>query len=327
IKEANLKNKSDIYTINDFIKMKDKNLDKIVVNENSIQINNLELTPSTEYFNWDETKTKIIGLTENGKKQTSIILPEQTQAIEKNIFSNNTAIESIDMSLTTLKDTPGSILSGLFSGCTNLKTVVLPWTLEILGSNVFNGCTKLTTVKYSDVDKTIDEAKQIPSLKKISGSAFKNCTSLSSFIIPDTVIEIGESAFYGAGLLEIKVPKKVETLGSYAFYNCASLTNVTLPNKLKRIEDYTFANCKNLINVNIPSSIEYIGASAFPYSPNVTLKVPSEEIKEKLNQFNINKNIKIEVDITLATNPELNDSLSSEGNTLGDSSNNTPSNK
>ena len=56
-------------------------------------------------------------------------------------------------------------------------------------------------------------------------SAFSNCSSLTSIVIPNSVTSIGSYAFYKcSSLTSIVIPNSVETIGDYAFYNCSSLT-------------------------------------------------------------------------------------------------------
>lgn len=54
-----------------------------------------------------------------------------------------------------------------------------------------------------------------------------NTSSANSVIIPDTVTEIGKSAFYGnANLTSISIPSSVTTIGETAFKNCGNLKTV-----------------------------------------------------------------------------------------------------
>lgn len=81
-------------------------------------------------------------------------------------------------------------------------------------------------IKYvgSDSDVIIPSTIDGVSVTSIGNSAFKNCTSLTSVKIPDTVISIG--------------------LG--AFESCTSLTSITIPEGVATIENNSFAGCSNL---------------------------------------------------------------------------------
>lgn len=57
--------------------------------------------------------------------------------------------------------------------------------------------------------------------------AFENCSGLTSVMIPDSVLSIGNSAFaYCSGITNITIPDGVTSIGYRAFYNCSGLTKI-----------------------------------------------------------------------------------------------------
>ena len=56
---------------------------------------------------------------------------------------------------------------------------------------------------------------------------------------------------------------EVTKIGSYAFYNCVSLTSVTLTPSIIYIFSFVFQNCSSLTSITIPASVISIGESAF----------------------------------------------------------------
>ncbi len=85
----------------------------------------------------------------------------------------------------------------------------------------------VTDYKGSDTEVTIPESYNGIPIEAIGDSAFKNCTSIISVSIPESVTSIGDYAFESCtGLASIDIPDSVTSIGEYAFYNCSSLTEI-----------------------------------------------------------------------------------------------------
>lgn len=75
-----------------------------------------------------------------------------------------------------------------FKGCSNLETVTLPSTLQVIGENAFVDNEKLTSVDTYNVSE-------------IGDNAFKNCVAMESLVLGEEVTEIGDNAFNGCSSL------------------------------------------------------------------------------------------------------------------------------
>ena len=95
----------------------------------------------------------------------------------------------------------------------------------------------------------------------IGTNAFSGAVSLINVIIPNSVMDIGASAFQGCGLISISIPHSVTNIGDHAFAG-TRLTSVTIPESVTSIGDGAFAYT-SLTNVTIPNSVTNIGASPF----------------------------------------------------------------
>jgi hypothetical protein len=98
----------------------------------------------------------------------------------------------------------------------------------------------------------------------IGNSAFYNCYSLSSIIIPSGVTSIGNSAFFNCSALSsISIPSGVKSIGNSAFSYCRSISSIVIPSGMTSIGDYAFYYCYSLSSIIIPSSVTSIGNYAF----------------------------------------------------------------
>ena len=218
---------------------------------------------------------------------TEKIVPNNTDVFGANIISNEWD-ETTGKGIITFDAPVTTIGSSAFNWCSSLTSVTIPDSVTTLGTNPFKYCSKLTEFngKFASADKRcliVDGVLNsfaigcglteyvIPnSVTEIGSSAFYDC-SLTSVTIPDSVTEIGKSAFSGChSLTNVTIGNSVISIGDFAFNNCSSLTSVTIPNSVSSIGDYAFQYCSSLTSVTIPNSVTEIGSSAFRYCSSLT---------------------------------------------------------
>ena len=110
-----------------------------------------------------------------------------------------------------------SVESSAFSGCTSLKSIVLPDGITQIGNSAFSGCKALTSVTMPK------------GLTVIEGYAFKNCSALTAITLPEGVASIGTEAFHGSGLITMTIPSTVTSIGNYALAGNIIYCNLTTP--------------------------------------------------------------------------------------------------
>lgn len=102
---------------------------------------------------------------------------------------------------------------------------------------------------------------------EIERYAFANCTQLTSITIPNGVTEIAYAAFRDCcSLTEVQLPDTLKTIEAFAFASCDNLKNIFLPDNLESIEGHAFAG-SGLREIIIPNKVQFIGYSAFWYTP------------------------------------------------------------
>ena len=77
------------------------------------------------------------------------------------------------------------------------------------------------------------------------------------------VVEIGTSAFNGAKITSITLPKNMGDIGSYAFNNCKYLKTVTFEGGCGDIDNSAFSYCESLTSITIPEGCKSMGSHVF----------------------------------------------------------------
>ncbi len=161
---------------------------------------------------------------------------------------------------------------------------------------VFKGNTAITS---------FNELQYFSGLSSIAKEAFMNCSSLTSVILPITVTEISEGAFYKSGLTSIVIPAAVNDIKLNPFQGCPieSITvdsnnekydsrdgcnaiiesesnslfvgckNTVIPESVTTINNAAFSLCEGLSSITIPNSVKTINNSAFTRSGLTTVTI------------------------------------------------------
>ena len=138
-----------------------------------------------------------------------------------------------------------------FSGYSGLWSVSLPSNVKSVDTYAFSGCENLKTVIMADEGPNT-----------LGNDVFKDCSSLESVKLSASLTEIPQNTFKGCvSLAEISLPANIKTIDKYAFSDCTSLTSINLSN-ISKIGDYAFYGCNELDNLDFSNCME-IGTYAF----------------------------------------------------------------
>ena len=182
----------------------------------------------------------------------------------------------------TLIESVTSIDSGAFEGCTSLTAI-----------NVATGNQNYVSINGVLYDKDKTRLICYPAGKKdnnytiidgvngINDYAFRDCTNLTSIMIPDSVTWIDDSAFRGCtSLTSITMSNSVTSIGSCTFKDCTDLASITIPNSVTYIGDNAFSGCKSLTDMTISDDVTYIGNNAFSSCINLKSVTIPESVTE-----------------------------------------------
>ncbi len=226
------------------------------------------------------------------------------------------------------------ICDDAFSGCRNLKEIILPSSVTRIGSKAIVRCTNLQKIILPS------------SVTNIGNYAFAGCANLKEIILPSSITSIGNGIFSSCsnlqrinvaesnkfyktidGVLYTKdlktiicypegkengsfvIPLGVTSIGDRAFTDCKNLQEIILPSGVTCIGDEAFSRCENLREITLPPGVTSIGGGAFGGCYNLReITLPSSVTSIEDYAFNSCSNLQ---EIILLSN--LTDNLISEG--------------
>jgi len=189
------------------------------------------------------------------------------------LFTNYTKYVSLDLSDSTITSLPCDVNNyyiGAFDECTSLTGVTIGNSVIGIEPFAFYGCTSLTVIivasdngAYTSQDGILYNENKTTLIQYPAGKAD------SAFTIPNGVTSIYWGAFGGSSLTSVNIPNSVTNIGRSAFNKCISLTSITIPNSVTSIGNSAFYYT-SLTSVTIGNGVTSIGDSAFYYCTSLT---------------------------------------------------------
>ena len=207
----------------------------------------------------DANRATITGYSGNA---TALYIPgeidgHEVVAIGDRAFENRTDLRTV-----MIPDSVEKIEFEAFYNCINLKIVDLSSNLTTIGYDVFGNC------------KSISKIEIPKSLKKFDGTwgrgtnlsygAFGGCSNLKTVNFEAGSTIVCAALFMGCdGIEEIELPDTITEIGDSAFKSCKNLNKVIIPESVTKIDGDAFAECSGLIDIKMHEGINTIGSRAF----------------------------------------------------------------
>ena len=155
------------------------------------------------------------------------------------------------------------ISSPSFAGCENLRRIVLPESVHIIGDKAFFGCSNLEEINFSD---------QIVNIRSF---AFDGCHSLKQCFIPQNATHLLEGMYWEcSSITEINIPETVVSIGNQCFLGCSSIKDIFIPDSVTNLEGRAFMGCSSATNIRISKNVSILQYGTFMGTAAKTVTIP-----------------------------------------------------
>jgi hypothetical protein len=135
-----------------------------------------------------------------------------------------------------------------------LPLLLLPFSLKAQFTFTTNNGT-ITITEYNGPGGAVEIPGKINGLPVTSvgdwAFSYFYASGITSVTIPDSVITIGNYAFYYADLTSVEIGTNVTGIGTSAFAYCSGLPNIRIPPSVAAIGSFAFGGCANLTAITV----------------------------------------------------------------------------
>ena len=241
------------------------------------------------------TAFREIEIPKTGKDISKDLNDYPVEEIEAGAFSNQVILTSVKVGSNILK-----IGEGAFAGCTNLKSLTLPFVGEsvdavnskrlfgyIFGASATGeGNVQVTTKNHERKD---DSGESILNESEVTFYVPSSLTTID--LSSSTITSISECAFYGVTTIKnITIPETVVDIESHAFFGCTALASFDMKN-VKNVYEYAFSGCTSLLTVDF-KNVEVLQKAVFENCSKLGAKKLANSDDEELLTIKLPASVK-----------------------------------
>lgn len=212
------------------------------------------------------------------KSLTLAVLPEALEILPEGIFSGCSALTEIK-----LAGNVTTISKWAFSDCAALEILSIPESVTLIGQHVFDRCVSLKEINVNDNNTAfVSEDGVLYTAGKTKLLCCPAGRETSAFVIPGTVTEIGDWAFYSyKNLSHVEIPKSVLSIGEGAFEGCTFLSDVVYSGSREQWDQITIQPSNDLLlAARFYEAYEVTGGNLYFDSATGTICLCTESVTE-----------------------------------------------
>lgn len=228
------------------------------------------------------------GITEIGEyaffrceKIKTVSIPSSVEVIKQRAF-----MYCYDLQSVLIPEGVTTLGNWLFQDDRSLLSVTIPESVTSVGHQILTGCTSLQTPIYNShifvyLPTSYVGDYSIPQgIETIAPASFGLCKHLEKVVIPESVTEIGDWAFYMSSLTEVNLPENITIINEYTFEACSSLRSIVIPQNVATIGNFSFRGCSGLTSITCEATVPpALGNSIFEnVNKSIPLYVPAQSI-------------------------------------------------
>ena len=176
------------------------------------------------------------------KNLVSITLPEGIKKLN-GTFSGCTSLKAV-----RIPSTVDTLLTDVFKNCESLESIVIPKSVFLIHGDNFEGCFNLKSIEVEDGNEYFDSRENCNAIIRTSSNEIVSGCMNTTF--PKTVKSLGYASFRGRNnIVDIVLPDNIEAIGAQAFAFCSNLQSITLPRNLMIMGNAAFMECNSLKTV------------------------------------------------------------------------------
>lgn len=150
-----------------------------------------------------------------------------------------------------------------FGDSKTLEYIELPSTVEYISPGVFDMSLKIKEIAISSSNKYFACSDGVLYNKDMTTLIAFPAGRGGAFVIPKSVVTIGDMAFYSCyNLTSVKMYNNVLSIGQNTFENCWNMSYLKLSDNLQILDFRALAGCSSLRDIHLPYSLKTIGKNA-----------------------------------------------------------------